>query len=207
MQYNYSLIKAESLYGDLTATGIIQYFDNNKLIMSINNEHMSNCKENFFLSIFSKKEGVLVYEASISKIYAKNIEFTNIRFLYSKNRRLHSRVNINITLPVNILKKSHKEVINLSKPILMIAKNISISGILLESPLNLPLDLNFILLLPIGTTTITIITETKRKFKTDCMYNYGCKFKFINKADEQLLRKFILDNKLDQLKYRNVTTK
>ncbi len=116
-------------------------------------------------------------------------------------------MNINITLPVNILKKSYKEVINLSKPILMIAKNISISGILLDSPLNLPLDLNFILLLPIGNTTITIITETKRKFKTDHMYSYGCKFKFINKADEQLLRKFILDNKLDQLKYRNVNAK
>ena len=77
MKYNYSLIKAESLYGDLTATGIIQYFDNNKLIMSVNNDPMLNNKENFFLSIFSKKEGVLVYEARISKVDAKNIEFTN----------------------------------------------------------------------------------------------------------------------------------
>lgn len=205
--FKYSLAKVQSINSDITICGVVQSFTNTTLNISIDSYCDLNQNDIVFVNVFSETDGIATYEGTVSEFNKEVIKISNVSFLLSENRRLNNRITTNIKLSINTLKRYSKEIFKLSKPILMYAKNISVSGILLESNLDLPTDLNFIFLLPIYDNHIKVTTEIVRKSKKGNIYAYGCKFKSLHESDIILLKKFILNNTLNQLKYKKITIK
>lgn len=105
--------------------------------------------EEVFINIFNNNQGISIYSGIINNILENTIVVKNILFLLDKERRNNNRIIVNMHLKVAKIRNVSEKVIELSKPIFMTSKNLSIRGILLECVLDIPKDVNFFIELPI----------------------------------------------------------
>ncbi|MBW6411275.1 PilZ domain-containing protein [Clostridium weizhouense] len=190
----YSLVKITSIDDKTSTNGIVDKFRNNTLTMFADEKTELKFNEEIFINIFDKDDGISIYSGVICNIFENTITINNVKYLFSNNRRDSNRIIVNIPLQINKIRKKSKEAITLSKPILMTSKNLSINGILLESPLNIPKNINFFIELPIDNNFISIETFTKRKYEKNNLYYYGCEFNIHNDSNNSYLENFILKN-------------
>ncbi|MGL4773694.1 MAG: PilZ domain-containing protein, partial [Clostridium sp.] len=119
--------------------------------------------EEVLIHISDKKRGILIYEGIVQGIIKNTIMLKRVRLIENSQRREKVRVIVNMPIEVEKIKKE-EWLINLDKPIYMVSKNLSASGILLESTLDIPKEVGFVIHLPIGRNEIQIETITKRKY-------------------------------------------
>lgn len=112
-------------------------------------------------------------------------------------------MTVSIPLHVKRINRGNKNTFNLQKPILMKARDISINGILLESTLDIPNDINFNIDLPLKNMTLNIVTDTVRKYVKDNKFYYGCTFTLQTEEELNFLRNFINNNYIYQVKNKN----
>lgn len=107
-----------------------------------------------------------------------------------------------LSYPTNIksIIIARKKLLQLNNQFFMKAKDISLSGILLESPLDIPMSTNFIINLRIDNSYIILKTTTIRKYIKDNLYYYGCTFSLNSKEDQNLLLYFINKNHKNDIK-------
>ncbi|MDR5587413.1 MULTISPECIES: PilZ domain-containing protein [Clostridium] len=190
----YSLAKLTSIDEKIITMGIVQKFQKDTLIICANEKTKLKVGEEVFINIFNNNQGISIYNGIINNILKNTIVVKNIKFLLDKERRNNNRIIVNIPLKVAKIRNICENVMQLSKPIFMTSKNLSIRGILLECVLDIPEDINFFIELPIEDKKIYIETITKRKYEKDNLYYYGCEFILKNASENYLLENFILKN-------------
>lgn len=190
----YSSAKVTSIDEKVVNIGIIEKFQKDILIICTDEKTELKVDEEVFVNVFNKEEGICLYNGTINYIMENTISIKNVKFLFDKERRHYNRVNINIPLKVSKIKKISEKAIELSKPIFMSGKNLSIRGILLECVLDIPYDVKFLIELPIDNNKIYIETVTKRKYEKNNLYYYGCEFTLKDISQSNLLENYILKN-------------
>ncbi|NFR90996.1 PilZ domain-containing protein [Clostridium botulinum] len=190
----YSSIKLTSIDNKIITMGIVEKFQKDTLIICANEKTELKIHEEVFINIFNNNQGISIYSGIINNILENTIVVKNILFLLDKERRNNNRIIVNMHLKVAKIRNVSEKVIELSKPIFMTSKNLSIRGILLECVLDIPKGVNFFIELPIEDKKIHIETITKRKYEKDNLYYYGCEFILKDAEQNNLLENFILKN-------------
>lgn len=190
----YSTIKLTSDDDKIVTTGIVKKFQKDMLIIYTNEEIKLKINEEVLINTVNKDKGIFIYNGVISDILENTIVVKNVTFLFNQERRNKNRIIVKIHLEVSKIGDVSEKVIKLNKPIFMTCRNLSIKGILLECALDIPKDINFFIELPIEDEKIYIQAITKRKYKKNNLYYYGCEFMIKDTAQNCLLEKFILKN-------------
>ncbi|WP_242984767.1 PilZ domain-containing protein [Clostridium taeniosporum] len=190
----YSSAKITSIDEKVTTIGIVKKLQKDNLIICANDKTELKVGEEIFINVFNKNQGIYLYNGIISNILQNTITINNVKYLLDKERRNNNRINVNIPLKVNKIRSISEKAIQLSKPIFMSGKNLSIRGILLECELDIPNDINFLMELPIENAKIYIETTTKRKYEKNNLYYYGCEFVLKDTTKNILLENYILKN-------------
>lgn len=190
----YSSVKVTSMDEKIVNLGIVEKFQKHTLIVRIKEKTKLKVNEEVFINVFNKAQGVYLYSGVIKHIIENTIIINDIMFLLDKERRNNNRININIPLKVSKIKKLSEKTIELSKPIFMYGKNLSVGGILLECVLNIPDDVKFLIELPLDNNKIYIETVTKRKYEKNNLYYYGCEFTLVDLSQGNLLENYIIKN-------------
>ncbi|HBJ1650099.1 UNVERIFIED_ORG: PilZ domain-containing protein [Clostridium botulinum] len=190
----YSSAKLTSIDEKIITMGIVEKFQKDTLIICANEKTELKVDEEVFINVFNKNQGIYIYNGIIKHIIENTIVIKDVRFLLDKERRNNNRINTNISLKVSEVRNISEKTIELSKPILMTCKNLSIRGLLLECKLDIPNDVKFFIELPIENNKIYVETTTKRKYKKDNLYYYGCEFTLKDMSHNNILENFILRN-------------
>ena len=192
MEYCLASIKAIS--NNASLSGIIKKCYSDSLILLLDEE--GDFKTNDFVEIKVKRKNkpMIIYEGMVSNIKDREVVIKNLRVLWIKENRSENRVLVKIPLGVTKIKDINGNIIDLSKPIHMEVKNLSTNGLLLESNLDIPENVCFLINMPIEDETMNIKTSTKRKYEEDGLYYYGCEFILEDEVNRNILDKFILKN-------------
>lgn len=190
----YSAIKLTSADDKILITGIVKRFQKDMLIICANEKIKLKINEEVLINMFNKDKGIFIYNGVISDILKNTIVVKNVKFLFNEERRNKNRIIVKIHLEVSKIRNVTEKVIELNKPIFMTSRNLSIKGILLECVLDIPKEVSFFVELPIEDKKIYIEAITKRKYKKNSLYYYGCEFIIKDTAQNCLLEKFILKN-------------
>ncbi|MGL5152323.1 MAG: PilZ domain-containing protein [Clostridium sp.] len=150
--------------------------------------------EELIIKTMNREVGQSNYSGIIGGIIENSILIKNLRLIYSKQERKKVRVIVNFPLEVDKIKKEESGLISLKKPIFMVSKNISGEGILLESNLDIPMDVHFLVEIPLPNGTIKVETKTVRKYTGNNLNYYGCVFTMLSKENKEILDSFIIKN-------------
>lgn len=115
-----------------------------------------------------------------------------------------TRVDINLPLKVTKIWYRTETVINLDKILPINLINLSTSGVLISSPLNLSKEVKLFLNLPINKEIITCIAEIVRKESKKNSFFYGCKIFFISEFEKSKIQKFIFSKQINDLKKKGI---
>lgn len=178
------------------ARGIISDVQFNSICVSVNSyEYKEDVNDitsmDIILNLYDKQEGLCIYSGVIDAIDEGSIFIKNIVFLFGKERRLRNRVVVKIPVQIKKIVKQKVKVVDLHKPMFMIAKNISMKGILLESDLNIPTDIELLFDLLLQKQSINLKTKIRRKYENNKRYYYGCEFNLDNKENREVLKNYI----------------
>lgn len=201
--YSYQSATIESESGVKISDGVILSFACDQ--MTIHLDEIDNIKQNdiILINIFNRTNGYIIYKG-IAKAFTNNtLTIDCVVFIKEIQRRKNHRMTISIPLHVNKINRDNQNCVNLDKPILMKARDISINGILLESPLDIPNDIHFTIELPLKNTILNIVTDTVRKYENNSLFYYGCTFTLKTEEELNFLRNFINDNYIYQVKNKN----
>jgi hypothetical protein len=116
------------------------------------------------------------------------------------DRRKETRVNVIIPTPINKIVVNNREITSPHKAFPATIINISTRGVLLQSPLSVPLNLKFFFDLIDEKTKILCFLEIIRKESYEDGYQYGCKLKTVFESDKERLRVFVLKKQVLKLK-------
>lgn len=114
------------------------------------------------------------------------------------------RVEINLPLKVTKICYRDETVINLNKVLPIKVVNLSASGVLIFSVLDLPKDIKLYLNLPINREIVPCIAEIVRKESKKDGFFYGCKMFFISEIENSKIRKYIFSKQIDNLREKGV---
>lgn len=201
--YSYHSVTVESDTGKKLSDGVIVSFASDQMAIHLSNINEIKINATLIVNIFTKTNGCIIYKG-IAKAISNNALIIDCAiFIEEKQRRKNHRMTISIPLQVKQINRGSENFLNLDKPILMKARDISINGILLESPLDIPNDIHFTIDLPLKNITLNIVTDTVRKYVKDDKFYYGCTFTLKKEEDFNFLRNFINTNYIYQVKNKN----
>lgn len=189
----YCLIKETPNDESILSTGTVESFVKDEILVAVKEAEVLKLEKEAYINIFGDGNGICRYKGVIKNIQ-NNIVTLNIKQLVEYERRHKKRIIVKIPINISTIKMENEEIIHLDKPILMIGRNLSVEGLLLETKLNIPMEVRFLVRLPIDGNDICLETSTKRKYQKDNMYFYGCEFRLKDKDKERVLRKFISKN-------------
>lgn len=115
------------------------------------------------------------------------------------NKRKENRVNDNIPIPINKILLNNMEINSKNKTFPATIINISTNGVLLQSPLSVPVNLKFIFELLDEKSKILCFLEIIRKENCGGAFKYGCKLKTIFQSDRERLRIFVLKKQVQNM--------
>lgn len=191
---DYCLIKETPNDESILTTGTVETFIKDQLVITVKDSKVINLDTEVYINIFDEGKGIFRYKGIIKFVENSLVTLTNVKQLVEWERRHKKRIIVKIPLKVTTIKNKNEEVIELNKPILMVGRNLSVDGVLLESKLDIPTDVRFLVYLPIEGTEVYLETITKRKYEKDNSFFYGCEFELKDKDKDLLLRNFILKN-------------
>lgn len=117
-------------------------------------------------------------------------------------RRQDCRVPVTLDLDVNKIIFDDK-VLDLPKPLQIKIENISCSGILMSTCLDLPQNTCFCLKFNLKNNKIDVVVEIIRKFYEGDKFNYGCRILGLAPNEQQIFRQFIFEEQVKlRKKYR-----
>ena len=141
-------------------------------------------------------------QAENNKIGSNNTNTKNTGAPGDIQRREEIRVGAKAQVDVKNVRYGGNN-LALAKPFSMLVRNISTRGILLNSHLDMPKDMEFQLHLQMGRGSLNImaIARAVRKEQMEgeeFRHSYGCTLKFGSSEDERMLRRFILGNQANE---------
>lgn len=205
--YSYHSTTIESESGCKLCDGVVLSFASDQMTIHLAEIEKININDIILINIFTKTNGCIIYKGIAKIISGNNLTVDCVIFLEEKQRRKNHRMSISVPLHVTRIKKHNANPLELDKPILMKARDISINGILLESPLDIPDNIHFNINLPLQSMILNIVTDTVRKYQKNDLFYYGCTFILKNEDEHIFLRKFINDNYIYQVKNKNPNMK
>lgn len=201
---DYCLLKLSVDDNSVLTTGKVETFIKDYLVIKVKYSENININTEVYINIFHEGKGVFKYKGKIEGVENNLVSLKEVKQLVESERRSKKRIIVKIPLKVNTIKNKKDEVIELNKPILMVGRNLSIDGVLLESELDIPEEVSFVVYLPIEKSNVYLETITRRKYQKDNSFFYGCKFEIKDKNKNDLLKNFILKNYNNKiLKYYN----
>lgn len=117
---------------------------------------------------------------------------------FDPEKRLDCRVSVRMDLDVDRIIFNDR-VLNLPKPLQIKVDNISCSGLLMTTCLDLPKNTCFCLKIDLKNSTIDVVMEIVRKEYNGKRFLYGCRILSLAPSEQQILRQFIFD---EQVKLR-----
>ena len=115
-------------------------------------------------------------------------------------KRKEARVNVEIQTSIRKIVLNKREIVSPNKTFPASIINISTCGVLLKSPLSVPLNLKFIFDFIDEKANILCYLEIIRKEDCEESYYYGCKLKTVFEKDKDKLRVFVLKKQIQNLK-------
>lgn len=177
--------------------GYVMGFDDEVMIvrMVTSNRFPLNTYVNIF--IYNRVKGEVIYKGKIDKINRNIIKLTDITAVKVNQRRSEARVDVSLELIVSKIWTGFDQCIELEKKIPMKTVNLSSSGVLLYSELDMPENVLFHLELPINDTVINCCAEVVRKEKKEDGYYYGCKLVMLEEAEQSKIREFVFKKQIE----------
>lgn len=198
--YEYSSASIESNIGNKNTHCVIKSFFNDIMAIQVFEDCTFDIGDKLTIKIFDKLKGYCTYTGNIKSISNNIITLHCVVLDNTIQRRKSKRLLMSTPTNINKIVINKKKLLNLDKAISMKVKDISSTGILLESHLDVPKEINFIIDFPAGQEKITIKTTTMRKYTKNDLYYYGCTFLVEDTEKESLLLKFINTNYINQIK-------
>lgn len=198
---NFIIIKSED---NILTEGIVKEFTRNNLSITYRNKTKLQKGEKVRINIFDKLNGLFIYNGEIREILGKEIILSNINYVKNFQRRSEVRVDVNAKFQINALKKENEEIIDLEKPILVNAKNLSASGILIRCDLDIPENVSIIIDMNIKNKLIKVLASIARKYKGKDGYYYGCAFKDLSDKDKEHIRTTVVAGQAKLLQKKNL---
>lgn len=198
--YEYNTASIESGLGDRKIHGVVKSFFNDILSIQLSDECNFDLGETLTIRIYDKLNGYSIYSGIIKEYSNRVITLHCVVLDNTVQRRKSKRLLVSTPTNINKIMINKKKLLELDKTILMKAKDISSTGILLESPLDLPENINFLIDLTIENYTVKLNTTTMRKYKKNNLYYYGCTFSVENEIQHSILIKYINNRYINQIR-------
>lgn len=183
---------------NIAIEGIVEEFNEEKITIILKDKDNQLAEgQGLEIYLFNKFRGELKYKGIIKKVETYRLIIENLETLYTKQRR--NEVRVNVLFPVKIYEIFHNnELMTLDKYIYGNIINISVSGMLFKSSLDLPSGLRFLLALKIESTEINVAAEIIRKEFKENKYLYGCSFSTADPEHENIIRQFVTKKQIEE---------
>ncbi len=182
--------------------GIIIKQINQNINIKVTNSINLNINSEVHIRIYHEIKGEITGYGTIYKILSDRIILSNFKIKNTNQRRKRVRVPFNTNLKIWTIDIDEKKV-PLQKYIGMKSINISATGILLTSILNINKNIKVHLKLKIINKIIDIKASIVRKKEKDELFYYGCEFVNISEKNQDIINKYVFEEMKNQISSSN----
>lgn len=151
------------------------------------------------LKIAREKDGIIYYRGKITSASEKDFYISHIALLKKEQRRKEKRILLERDFLVNRIYVDC-ELKHLNQNIPFKSKDVSGSGISLQSHLKLPEEFSFFLDFSFIKSHLVVQVQILRAIKQNNMYLYGCQFSYISEDESDVIRQYLYKIQLDEIK-------
>lgn len=149
------------------------------------------------LIIFDPVQGELVYSAKVESLAHSHVTLSQLEPVKVIQKRQEVRLSIELPIEIATISVGSK-IMDLEKCVPMKTINISASGILLSSALDLPQQVQPHILLFLDQDIVLAIARIVRRDIQGSTHFYGCEFINLPENEKEKIRQFIFDHQLKQ---------
>ena len=145
--------------------------------------------------------GQIFLMAEVIEMAFSHVNLRNVRVVKEIQKRQEVRVDVRIPITIHRLIVSGAYV-SLNKPILMRVRNVSACGLLLNSDLEIPINVGFSFDLKLNSDIppLTAVANPTRREKLNNKggYNYGCNLTLMDSMCTSMIRKYTYKRQIDE---------
>lgn len=194
--HEFDKCEIENLANKIVATGYVLDFNAGIMKVHTREQAFLNRGQMVMIYILNSQTGECTYRAQVLQANENSIEFNNLAFLGSIQKRNNTRVSKQMRFTI------HNKIVNgravqLEKPITINMLNISAQGMCFNCDEKLDSGFTFPLEFHETKRPVHLIVKIIRKEEYTRSNNYGCIFE-INEKDMDELYKFVLKEQIEQ---------